>query len=326
MSVNSDKTIVNDKDSTQSKQCENCQTLLQGKFCHLCGQDENSRMLAFSEFFMTLLNTVFSYDSKVNRTLIPLLIHPGEVCTEYLGGHRVRYIAPMRLYLFASVVFFLLLPWFMNINFNDDENFEINDEVKQEIRADLEADEDTKHLISAADKIEEEGFELDFLSPEQNELISKKIEKIQSLSSREITALVTDSLPTVMFFMIPLFALVLKVTNIFKGRMYSEHFVVALYAQSFVFIALSLLNLISTLGEHVTQEQYYPNLASPFESLLELGYFWLWLHLLLMQKSVYKQSWGGAIAKYFLNIFLYSTLLLMVFISAMVIKVLFIDV
>lgn len=42
------------------------------------------------------------------RSLRALLLQPGRLTLEYLEGRRVRYIAPFRLYLAASVVFFLL--------------------------------------------------------------------------------------------------------------------------------------------------------------------------------------------------------------------------
>jgi hypothetical protein len=46
------------------------------------------------------------------RTLGGLLLRPGFLTNEYIAGRIVRYIAPFRLYLAASVVFFLLLSFF----------------------------------------------------------------------------------------------------------------------------------------------------------------------------------------------------------------------
>jgi hypothetical protein len=47
-------------------------------------------------------------DSRLWRTLYALLARPGALTREFLDGHRVRYLPPLRLYLVISLVFFLL--------------------------------------------------------------------------------------------------------------------------------------------------------------------------------------------------------------------------
>ncbi|MEM0985426.1 MAG: DUF3667 domain-containing protein [Pseudomonadota bacterium] len=49
-----------------------------------------------------------SVDSKLARTLGMLLWRPGRLARNYLDGKRVRYTAPFRLFLFSSLLFFLL--------------------------------------------------------------------------------------------------------------------------------------------------------------------------------------------------------------------------
>ncbi len=87
--------------------CENCSVILQGDFCHVCGQTKQSSSRFFGTIFMYLLDNLFSYDSRVYKTLIPLMPKPGFVCSEYLSGKRVSFLPPFRLYLFASIVYFL---------------------------------------------------------------------------------------------------------------------------------------------------------------------------------------------------------------------------
>ena len=45
----------------------------------------------------------------VLRTLWPLFTKPGYLTLEYLAGRRVRYVTPMRLYLFLSIIAFALI-------------------------------------------------------------------------------------------------------------------------------------------------------------------------------------------------------------------------
>jgi hypothetical protein len=47
-------------------------------------------------------------DSRLWRTIVPLLIRPGFLTREYLDGRRASYLPPVRLYLVLSVLFFLI--------------------------------------------------------------------------------------------------------------------------------------------------------------------------------------------------------------------------
>lgn len=91
-----------------NKQCLNCSTILQGEFCHVCGQkDENLH----EPFYVMLAHGVAHYwhfDSKLFKTFGPLLVKPGFLSKEFMEGRRVRYVHPVQLYIFISIVFFLL--------------------------------------------------------------------------------------------------------------------------------------------------------------------------------------------------------------------------
>lgn len=91
------------------KYCENCNTALQGDYCHQCGQSEKSHLRFFGDIVLDLLATFFSYDSKFNQTFKPLLLKPGYLSNRFNNGQRVRYLHPFRLYLFTSLICFLML-------------------------------------------------------------------------------------------------------------------------------------------------------------------------------------------------------------------------
>ena len=48
-------------------------------------------------------------DAKVPRSVRALVAKPGYLTEEYLGGRRARWVSPLKLYLSASVLYFLLL-------------------------------------------------------------------------------------------------------------------------------------------------------------------------------------------------------------------------
>ena len=57
----------------------------------------------------TSADTMLNIDSRIFRTLWPLLVKPGFLTNEYLAGRRVRYVTPFRLYFFLSIVAFLVI-------------------------------------------------------------------------------------------------------------------------------------------------------------------------------------------------------------------------
>jgi hypothetical protein len=57
------------------------------------------------DFFVDLINV----DSRILRTVYALLFRPGELPCAFREGRTVRYLPAMRLYLFTSLIFFLVL-------------------------------------------------------------------------------------------------------------------------------------------------------------------------------------------------------------------------
>src|SRR5690606_29171625 len=59
-----------------------------------------------------VLEDQLALSGALPRTLVSLLFRPGHLTNEYIRGRIVSYIAPFRLYLVASVVFFVLFSFF----------------------------------------------------------------------------------------------------------------------------------------------------------------------------------------------------------------------
>ena len=88
--------------------CLNCGTELKGPFCYFCGQPDRNFMRFFPVLLRDLMEDVLDLDSRFMRTIKPLLFKPGRLTRDYMEGRRFRYAPPMRLYIFSSIVFFLL--------------------------------------------------------------------------------------------------------------------------------------------------------------------------------------------------------------------------
>ena len=91
-----------------SENCLNCGTGLKGPFCYFCGQPDRNFMRFFPVLLRDLMEDLLDLDSRFVRTMKPLLFKPGRLTRDYMEGRRFRYAPPMRLYIFSSIVFFLL--------------------------------------------------------------------------------------------------------------------------------------------------------------------------------------------------------------------------
>lgn len=91
-----------------SAQCLNCGTVLQGPFCHYCGQPDKNFLRFFPVLLRELLEDFIDFDSRFMRTMRPLLFKPGKLTRDYLDGRRFRYTPPLRLYVFSSIACFFI--------------------------------------------------------------------------------------------------------------------------------------------------------------------------------------------------------------------------
>jgi len=102
------------------------------------------------------------------------------------------------------------------------------------------------------------------------------------------------AIPTALFVLVPVFALLLKLAFVFKRRLYMEHLVVALHSHAF--ISLVLLMVFALLGlQHLTAAGSLPN--SLVGWCMGLLMAWVPVYLLLMQKRVYAQGWPMTVLK-----------------------------
>jgi hypothetical protein len=100
------------------RRCENCGSPLYGEHCFACGQPTKGLVRHFSSILGDFFDTVLNIDSRVIRTFWPLLARPGYLSLEYFAGRRVRYVTPMRLFLFMSLVAFFAVQ--LAVDFKDD--------------------------------------------------------------------------------------------------------------------------------------------------------------------------------------------------------------
>lgn len=97
----------------REKDCLNCSTIVHGRYCHVCGQENIITKESFLGIARHFVYDIFHFDGKFFHTLKFLVLKPGRVAREYCEGKRNSYLHPIRMYLFTSAVSFLI---FFSVN------------------------------------------------------------------------------------------------------------------------------------------------------------------------------------------------------------------
>jgi len=164
---------------------------------------------------------------------------------------------------------------------------------------------------------------LSFLTEKQNkkltaygQVLEKKAELAVHSDIRPLVKESISKLPQLMFILLPLFALILKITYFFKKRLYLEHLTVALHSHSFIFLTILLLLLCDLAQDNV--KDTYPLIGDVFGFINVLLFFWLPIYLFKTQRKIYKQGFLMTSFKYCFVSILYITLILFTGIIALI--------
>ncbi|WP_445359365.1 DUF3667 domain-containing protein [Microbulbifer sp. ANSA005] len=105
----------------EDNKCANCCTQLLGPHCYACGQPVKGIVRHFSSVIGDFLDTLLAFDSRTWKTIPALFFRPGFLTTEYFSGRRVRYVSPVRLFIFLCItsLFVTRLSGDWTINFMD---------------------------------------------------------------------------------------------------------------------------------------------------------------------------------------------------------------
>src|SRR5205814_5877607 len=114
--------------------CENCGAPLAGEFCSKCGQHAIDYRRSLFRVLIDAADSFFNWDTKFLKSIGLLLVRPWKLTNDFNAGRRARYVHPLRLYLLASIAFFLLAR---TINLQSGEAIQLSNEDRAEIAASL---------------------------------------------------------------------------------------------------------------------------------------------------------------------------------------------
>src|SRR4051812_34143102 len=89
--------------------CPNCGVPVHGIYCSKCGQKYKDHKPSFGELVYEFFSDFTHFDSRFFHSVVPLLFKPGVVTIRYNEGKHASQLHPIRLYIFTSFVYFLLV-------------------------------------------------------------------------------------------------------------------------------------------------------------------------------------------------------------------------
>ncbi|HEX5553087.1 MAG TPA: DUF3667 domain-containing protein [Chitinophagaceae bacterium] len=291
----------------QEKKCLNCGATVHGRYCSECGQENREPRESFGQLLYHFISDFTHFDSKVFVTIKDLLFEPGFLTKEYLAGRRVRYLHPIRMYIFISFLYFLCMGLVRQNDHKKDVVLTTNQRaVASKVNATLDTiktvtpgvdsatiNSATKGISRAARDISnmrsygsvKEFDSIQHALPPDKRLkgierfLERKLvkwkEKYGSLSSEMLTEKFYHAIPKIMFFLLPLLALFLK-WFYKKEHYYVDHAILSLHFHSVAFLLMLLFLLADTV--------FHLSILGDFTLPL------LFIYLVLALRNVYHQS------------------------------------
>ncbi len=217
------------------QQCPNCSAELEGPYCASCGQRQVDLDQPFRDLAGEAMESFLSFDTRIARTLWPLIRRPGLLTVEFMAGRRARYVHPFKLYFAFSVLLFLGLA--------------ISDYSVIHVG-------ETEDIVTGfrVQFNEGEGAEEATEVTDEPSFIGRVIGPVAELAENDpdrLNRIFTDRLAKSVILLVPIFAVLL--TALYRRRRYVAHLVFSLHLHSFAFLAL-VVGLAIDLAIHAPEQ------------------------------------------------------------------------
>lgn len=319
-----------------SESCRNCGADFSAfsekpQFCPRCGQDTHEHPPTVAEFLHEFVLHYVALEGKLWRTLGLLFFRPGALTVAYLQGIKGRYVPPLRIYLTASILFFLVVKFFgagslFRSNLDTETAAVRSGPVSTATPQALDStppqapaaqpttatDVTTRGVsvgtakpqgvvVSGLSKSDLQRPAIEVLQCDLNINACHKIraylaQRYEGQTIAQMGTHVKEKMlslaPYAMFLFLPVFALLMKIVYRGRGMYYGEHVVYAFHVHAFSFFMLLGLAFI-------------PDSVSGVLAFWGAAYFWL------AMRRVYGGRWWATTLRYMTISTLYPLLLVL---------------
>lgn len=257
--------------------CKNCDFHCSGEYCSHCGQKIKFHVNpTLHDVVHDTIHEFLHLDGKIFQTLWALFRYPGKLTQEYLAGRRVSYITPLRLYLTLSLIYFLI----PNLDVKT-QSIHVPENVKQGSGA-VKDDQSSQLDITT-------GTFIDPHLKEWGAVFRRGAKKLEG-DSKEFKKLYSSLLAKSLFFLMPLFAFILKITYWRRKQRYPQYLYFAVHYHSALFGGL----IICTVIDYI------------YDETILWWMLWSWLYLVLSFKRIWGDSTKRAVQRSMITVFVYG--------------------
>lgn len=264
--------------------CGGCGERLVGRYCHACGDDSAPPARRLRDLAEDFLDNVLDFTSSVPRTLYALFARPSLVPRAQRSGDRRAFLSPVKLYVSASLVFFLFLG-VAGVTF-----LQVDVVRRGPGPVDVVPDGDTLKPVNW--RIEEKWLHRTGVVTRDEELIAAFDRVIPALAEDDanrayalfargviddpsaINSEIETWAPRALWLLMPVHALLFL--PFFRRRLLSEHLIFALWAHAMLFLLLiggAIWNLTGLgYGLAVTLAAYQAYLTAAIRGYYETGW------------------------------------------------------
>lgn len=240
----------------ESRPCLNCGKFAVVNYCPHCGQRDIDFKRDWRGLVGEYASSFLNLDGKITRGILHILFRPGVLTKEFLEGKRASQIPPLRLYLFASLIFFLWFNSKQGTDFEKSPNASLHD----------------------TESLEEEPVWVQNL--------------VKSLDDPETPRKLQDNFqtwtPRVFLLGVPFLAIGTRLLFFKRNLVYLEHIVISMHLQTFLLLWFFLIAFVSKLSGYLS-----PTIASIFTGA---SIVWIQLYATIAIRRIFSLTWIKAIA------------------------------
>ncbi|MGH8191953.1 MAG: DUF3667 domain-containing protein [Rhodanobacteraceae bacterium] len=324
-----------------SASCENCGAPLYGKYCYACGQPTTGLVRHFGSVMSDVADSVLNIDERLFRTIGPLYLRPGTLTLDYFAGKRARYVTPFRMVFFLAIIAFFAMQLSVRSGLMHAQALAVSSNGKVSVEKtpaaeqggnDVFANGNIKFNNTVLWNRDTHPWRIGWLPAAANDWLNDLVGNAQAnlyatnsgtpaqkkAAGTRVLLGMFSAAPTVLFVLLPFFALLLKIFYIFKRRLYMEHLIVAMHSHAFLMLSMLVLLALALLRGWLVPHAGW--LGIPFVLLNVAAWIWIFVYLWRMQKRVYRQGWFMTNLKYWSLGFCYTILVGFGFVFAVLIS------
>jgi len=249
--------------------CPSCGQGSTGRFCSACGEEKGRRgNYSLLGHLGETLKVVTNFESGIFRSFATLITRPGLLTSEYFAGRRKPYLKPLQIFLFCNIAFFFVQSY-------------------TEFRTlSTPLSVHTRLLPYSA-----------YARAKVDKAVLEKRTTLREYAAR-FDAIIENQAKTLVFLMIPMFALLMQALYWRSGRYFVEHLVFSTHFYSFYLLLLSSTLILSTVAFSIARRITH-NLGAFQSDLLYTTIMLLScvIYLLPALRRVYGQGWVVTVIK-----------------------------